>query len=61
MQLSSSFCGPEQVSSSCEDKHMPPECHETWSLCKEYLLCESERALMKLLWELQKGCTVEKV
>ena len=40
---------------------MPPECQETWSLCKEYLLCESERALMKLLWELQKGCTMEKV
>ena len=40
---------------------MPLECQETWSLCKEYLLCESERALMKLLWELQKDSTLEKV
>lgn len=40
---------------------MYAECRETWLLCKEYLLCESERALMKLLWELQKPYLADEV
>lgn len=48
------FYSTGQASAGCEHSCMPPECQETWSLCKEFLLCESERALMKLLWELQR-------
>lgn len=42
-----------KVCGRCAGEGMPPECRETWALCHEFLLSEGQRALMKLLWDIQ--------
>lgn len=33
---------------------MPLAVSQTWSLCKEFLLCEADRSLMKLQYDFQR-------
>lgn len=51
----------KQVCRPFVDASMPQACIETWQLCDEYLMCETERALLQLLWHLQNMPELSKI